>query len=482
MTPVSREDALAAQVCAVVTKFGMIRRGDGIVVGVSGGPDSVALLRVLHALKSELGFWMIIAHLDHRLRSNSVQDADFVRDLAKDLDIEIKVKATDVRQLAQDRDMSIEEAGRRARYDFFEQVRASAAADTIATAHHLDDQVETFFLRIFRGSTLKGLGGIPPVRGRIIRPLIEESREEILSFLEDHEIPFRLDSSNLTCETDRNFIRNRLIPVIRERFPDFRGPMSRTMDLLGQEDEFLTGLASDLRSQAIRQSGKKITLDIPDLCDAPGVIASRAILQGLYSISGPTVRWARTHVDIILNIARGGNPSAEISLPGGIVLTREYDTLTFAKGRPEPSDPFFLEVTGPGEILVPSTGMIVTFQVVEKPLNAISDLHQVDEAYFDADHVGFPLVVRSPLPGDRFRPWGLEGSRKLKKVLIEHKVPRQARRQVPLIEKDKIILWIPGIRRGQAAPIGPRTRRVLKVSVTGDTNWANADWTRPDLP
>ncbi len=466
MTDADERHGLVSTVNEVIEKYGMIHSGDAIVVGVSGGPDSVALLHVLNLLKSERGFRITAAHLDHGLRPESRQDAEFTRDMSEALGVEAHVDSTDVLRLASECGISVEEAGRKARYDLFERVRAAVGAETIATAHHLDDQMETFFLRVFRGSTLTGLGGIPPKRGRIIRPLIEARRLEILDFLNARHIPYRIDRTNLSADTDRNFIRNRLIPLIKQRFPDFGNPLARTVNAIREEDQFLESLASALKSHAVRQRDDRLILAIPGLLDVPRVLARRVVLDGLYGLSGPSVRWARVHLDTIFNVMHGENPSAEIDLPGGIVLVREYDRLTFTVGRPEEPAPFSVQVAGPGELRVPSTGTIMTFEIVmprsDLPVSSAGPV----EAYFDADGALFPLTVRSILPGDRLQPWGMTGTRKVKEILIDCKVPRRLRMKIPLLEKDKELLWVPGIRRAGAAPVVPETRRVLKVSVT----------------
>lgn len=459
-------DILVSKVNAAIEKHGMIRAGDGIVVGVSGGPDSVALLHVLNQLKSQRKFRLVAAHLDHGLRAESSRDAEFTREMSEALGVEVHVQSADVKRMAVELGMSVEEAGRRARYDFFEAIRAAVNAETIATAHHLDDRLETFFLRVFRGSTLTGLGGIPPTRGRIIRPFIEARRSEILHFLDERHIPYRIDHSNLSADTDRNFIRNRLMPLISQRFPDFKGPLTRTMNSVREEEEFLEDFSSSLKPRISRHRGNQVTLDIPGLREVPRVLAGRVILESLYELSGPSVRWARIHLNKILDIAYGNNPSAQMDLPGGIVLVREYDRVRISLGQHEKPVPFRISVTGPGEVHVPSTGAILTFVIVEPGIDMPRASSSQQEAYFDADYARFPLTVRSPLPGDRLKPWGMRGTRKLKEIFIDLKVPRRLRMQSPLIEKDGEILWIPGIRRSRSAPVVPGTRRVLKVSVS----------------
>ncbi|MEW6349078.1 MAG: tRNA lysidine(34) synthetase TilS [Thermodesulfobacteriota bacterium] len=292
----------------------MIPEGSAVVAGVSGGPDSVALLSILAELRPELGFRLVAAHVDHGLRPESPEDARFVRDMANRLGVEFFLHVSDVKAVAAAEGISIEEAGRRVRYRFFEKTLAEIGATipgprtqpttempphslsegpcgdqqeprcsqsscgwgsggrdffqgvpspgnsismilgVVVTAHHRNDVVETFLLRLFRGSSLTGLSGIPPVRGHVVRPLIEADREQILAFLAERGMPYLTDPTNLDELTDRNFVRNRIIPTIRDRFPDFGKSLARTIDLVAKEQAFLERLADELYSQTIRSA------------------------------------------------------------------------------------------------------------------------------------------------------------------------------------------------------------------------------------
>jgi tRNA(Ile)-lysidine synthase len=461
----SKKDFLNS-VTKIIQRHGMIRPGDGVVAAVSGGPDSTALLHILNTLKAEMEFWMVPAHLDHRLRRESGKDAEFVREMSRELGMEARIRSVDVGEIAARRGMSIEEAGRSARYAFFEEIRASTGAGVIATAHHADDAFETFFLRIFRGSSLQGLTGIAPTRGCIVRPLIETSRARIMRFLEDQGIPYRIDPTNLDVSSDRNFIRNRLIPAIEEHFPNFRSPLERTVELLGEEEQFVNERAKELYSQAVSRSDAGLEMSIRDLRSAPMVLASRAILLALYAFSGPDVRWTRCHVRAIWRLLRSASPSGMAHLPGDILAAREYDRLLLSRGTTAESAPQReIEIFELGTVEVPGTGHILSLQLLERQGIRPEEYDGITAAAFDADKVPFPLTIRNPRPGDRFRPWGLNGTRKLKKVLIDLKIPQSLRKSLPLLLKGDEILWIPGVRRSDAAPIQDSTRRVLEVSI-----------------
>lgn len=472
--------SLLSKVREAIINYRMIKRAAGVVVGVSGGPDSVALIHLLDALKSEMGFWIVAAHMDHKLRADSWKDAEFVSEMVRNMGIRVEVGTTDVTAVAAKEGVSVEEAGRRCRYRFFEEVRISAAADVIATAHHMDDELETFFLRIFRGSSLHGIKGIAPVRGRLIRPLIRAERVDIIRFLEGRRIPYRVDPTNLEAETDRNFIRNRLFPEINERFPNFRNPLKRTLELLAEEDSFLDLQAKKLYSDAVSFHQDALTLDVDKLRSAPKVLAARAVLLALYDCSDREERWNRSHIQSLIETLCSDNPSAHRDLPGGFVAEREYKSVRIF--RPKPPKGLSVNqmiVTGPGEVELPDTGIALAFRLRDSDGKLAESLGDAVTALFDADKAAFPLNLRTFRPGDRFRPWGLEGSLKLKKLFIDMKVPSNLRRKIPLLVKDEEILWVPGIRRGQAAAVLPETRRILEVKlVKGMEELENTEFPR----
>lgn len=456
---------LPAIVRTTVADHKMIESGSGVIVGLSGGPDSVVLIHVLHHLSADGDFWIAAAHLDHGLRPESPFDAACAVEITEKLGIPIRVRKADVRALAKSQGISVEEAGRRIRYSFFEETRIALGASAIATAHHADDQIETFLLRIFRGSSLQGLGGIPPVRERIIRPLARVTRKEILRYATEHNLEYRTDDTNLDLGTDRNFIRNRLIPIIEERFPGFRNPIGRTVELIRQEEQFLNDLASELATASISRDRDGLIVSVLGLRAASSVLASRVLLLALYEVSGPEVRWGRIHVESALALLHASNPSARITLPNRIELIRDYDKLRIRVKTPgETSPPLDMIVFGPCSVEIPKTRMVLLFRAFEVQYEPELPKEPTTE-WFDADRLPFPLRVRNPLPGDRIRPLGMQGSRKVKKVLIDAKIPVDVRKTLPLVLRGDEIVWVPGIRRSRTASIKPSTRRVLEMKL-----------------
>lgn len=457
---------LTESVKTVISAYRMIEPGASVIVGVSGGPDSIALMHVLRSLSAQLDFRMIVAHLDHVLRPASAEDARFTAAAAAELGLQCRVERVDVRALASEWSVSVEEAGRRARYAFFTALAEELDAAAIATAHHMDDEIETFFLRAFRGSSIQGLRGIRPVRDGIIRPFIRTSRAEILDFLNEQTISYRSDPTNIEATTDRNFIRNRVLPCVRERFPNFGKPLERTMELILQEEDFIALHAKQLYKESVAPSENGLCLNVPRLREAHSVLVSRVILSAMYEIAGPHVRVGRVHVDAAARLLYAQKPSGSVTLPGNLIIRRSYDNLLISQEQQGyVTRAAHIEVTGPGVYEFPPAGSSITIRLAAKET---LDPHMADgvrRAVFDAKEVPFPLILRSLMPGDRLQPWGMEGSRKIKALYIDLKIPREKRRLIPLLVKDGEILWIAGVRRGRGAPVTDSTVQALEVEI-----------------
>lgn len=464
---------LLEMVRRTVRRYNMIPRNSMVVVGVSGGPDSMALMNVLYELSRELACRLVIAHVDHQLREQSAEDAAFVLTAASQIGLQVRTLRANVKQCAEAHGISLEEAGRWTRYAFFEKVREELGAQVIATAHHRDDAVETFFLRLLRGSSLRGLGGIPPRRGRVVRPLIHSNRGEILKYLHERGIQYVIDQTNLDSQTDRNFIRNRVFPLLRERFPHFTAPLERTMLLIQKEDSFLEEEAKKVYAETVTENQANCVGNIVKFQLVPDVLLARILRRMLYRVSDNLVRLKKSHIEACLTLVRSHNPSADLQLPGRIQVRREYDRLLVTRLESLTlSEQFELPVREPGEIDIPNSLWKLALKIVEPSQFDYSHSAGERTAWFDADLITFPLVVRSPRPGDRMRPWGMTGTRKLKKLFIEARVPLRERRRFPLVVMGEEILWIPGVRRGVAAGVKGDTRRVLEMNILASPRWS----------
>ncbi|HEX9446060.1 MAG TPA: tRNA lysidine(34) synthetase TilS [Candidatus Binatia bacterium] len=446
----------------------MLSPGDGVLAAVSGGPDSIALLHILDRLKGEFDLRLEVAHVDHGIRGReSKEDARFVAATADRLALPFHLKALDLPKLKAERGKgNLEALAREERYRFFTATAARRGLEKIATGHTRDDQAETVLMRLLRGSGRKGLGAMAPVsrRGdeiRLIRPLIETSREDVEKYLAAGKLKFRLDRTNLDPALVRNWVRLDLMPRLKKRLDrglDLR--LARMAEALRDEEEFLDGLARGLLPQIARGG----SLLRGPLLEQPRAMQRRLVRLWLKDALGSLRGVDLDHVEAVLGLIFDGPPQGRVAIPGGLEAARLYDVLSLekngrARGAPRYSYPLPLG----GAVVIPEAGMRLSSE--RGAPSGTRPAHDF-EALFDAGALPETLVARNFRPGDRFQPLGMQGRRKLKDLFIEKKVPRGARAALPLLVAGENILWIPGCGRSRIGKIGPQTREVLKVTLS----------------
>jgi len=445
--------------------------GEPLLAGVSGGPDSVALLDLLVA-----GGWRPhVCHLNHQLRgAESGADAEFVRQLANSYGLLCTIEHRDVAAFAAEQKLSLEEAARRARIGFFTDVAARAGANKLALAHTADDQVETFLLRLLRGAGVPGLVGIWPERKlgplRLVRPLLKVRRLEVLEYLADKHLSYRTDSSNFDPRFTRNRIRHELLPALERDFnPAICDVLLRTAEILRDEDFYLLKhVAETFYLRASRDDA----LQAAKLAEYPAAVQRRLVRfwLGGEDESGP--RFAFDHVEAVRELAASKSPSAEVDLPGGLVVYREYEWLRKAvreelapvKGR--------WELNLDGETRIAELGARFDCRgAVCGPAQVLriaeNDMKGQAES-FDAEALGNQPFVRTWSEGDRFQPLGMKEPKKLQDFFVDEKIPRRRRGRVPLVcAADGRIAWVVGVRIAEPFKVTENTRRILRVSFQG---------------
>lgn len=456
-----------------VARHGLIVRGDSVLVAVSGGPDSVALL---HLLAERAAAWQLrlgVAHLDHGLREESARDADFVGRLAEGLELPLHTERVEVRGLQRRWQLSIEAAGRKARYRFFRQTADRCGFNKVALAHHADDNAETLLLNLLRGSGRLGLGGMPPMRaGCFIRPLIRAERTDIQDYLRRRNLPALADASNRDNDFLRNRIRNQLIPLLERAYqPGVRAVLRRSAEALRDEEEWIESLIRPLLEQA-RVAGPpgQLTLDAGALRGLAPAVQRRVVRAGLGLAQGDLRRIAFVHIEGILSLVHRPGYGGPLHLPGGLRVERRENTLTIGRsdGSPAGDHPsaagsdYSYPMERCGVVTVAETGDSIALTPVE-PESADPNAAGPLTAFLDAAAVEFPVTIRNVRPGDRFAPLGMVGTQKLKKFFIDHKVPRSQRRRCPLLLSRGRILWVAGHRISREARLSPQTRQVLKA-------------------
>lgn len=324
------------KVRTTIKKYNMLEKHDRILVGLSGGPDSMTLLHALLSLKKEYALEIYIAHLDHKFRGEeSVKDREFCANLAKDLNLDIVCETIDVPKIAEEKGISPEEAARIERYDFFRRVAKKKSIGKIAVGHTKDDQAETVLMHAIRGSGMLGLGGMSPVKAMqgltIIRPLIEISRREIEEFIKSNNLPFRHDSSNDKIIFTRNKIRRELMPFLEKNFnPNIKEVLVNTAENLRLENEFLERFARRKFKSVSRHKNGEILIDIKRLKKQPEAIRKRVLRTALRELKGDLRRFTYQHwkeVDELL----GSRPThSKVDLPAGISVAKKKDSIVLS--------------------------------------------------------------------------------------------------------------------------------------------------------
>lgn len=450
---------------ASIREFSMVRRGEKVLVAVSGGPDSVALLHALWSTREELGIALHVAHLNHSFRGEeSDKDAAYVCELAANLGLECTVEKVDVPQIRNALRLSAEEAARMVRYDFLDKVAEEISADRIALGHTADDQVETVLMNLLRGAGLGGLRGMPPVRGKIIRPLIRVRRSEVEDYVETHGLQPRIDVTNLLPTFRRNKIRLELLPLLRREFnPEIDTAILQLAELAGADTAYLdieTEKALD-RLVLGREEGP-ISLDPAGMSDAPVPVRRRLVRRAVRAVRGEVADLGFRHVEELLSLLEAGR-DFKLELPARVFVERTREALTFYSGRPSDLPIIYkYELAVPGETSVPEADAVIETDVSTEPVDPVRPPGSM-EVVFDFEAITGRLLARNWRPGDRIRPLGLRGSKKLQDVFVDRKIPRRARHRIPVIADDEKIVWVAGLAVSDDAKVTGETRVFLLV-------------------
>jgi tRNA(Ile)-lysidine synthase len=450
---------LADRVLRTVRHYGMVPRGGRVLVALSGGPDSVALTLVARELerRGELAV-AGVAHLNHALRDEAAADEEFCRAFAERIGVPFRSAVVDVRARARERGSSIEDAGRRARYEFLARAAAELGAAVVATGHTLDDQAETFLLRLIRGAGPRGLAGIFPVAGHVVRPLIDTRRAELKRYLIERQMQFRDDTSNLDVAIPRNRVRHELIPILERAYsPNIVEVLAREAAIARTDEDYLRQTAIDSAERIVLRSSGGTgpgtgEIDAEALNREHPAIASRVVQLVLAATSDRFVGF--DHVQRLLAFARGAvgetglARTAELSLPG-VRAVRRGSRIALVRGRQEPfSNSFEIPLSIPGEVTLDGCGWAISAEAVGPPADAgVVPPSPAVAAAVQGDRPVLPLAVRTRRRGDRFRPAGLGGRRKkLQDFLVDRKVPREQRDRVPLVvDGEGRIVWVVGL-------------------------------------
>jgi tRNA(Ile)-lysidine synthase len=487
-----------------VQRCSLVPRKELVVVGVSGGADSVCLLHVLARWRRRLGIRLHVAHLNHQIRGvESQADAEYVSDLAGSLGIPITIERQDVAAYRTERKCSLEEAARELRYAFFARVARKVGAHRIAIGHTSDDQVETILMHILRGTGIAGLCGLAPCSPLVydshgmslaaeapgvqkaqrsnllvIRPLLNITREETTNYCQKYRLEPRVDSSNLLPSFFRNRLRLHLLPLLRQYNPSIDQALLRLADIAREDNAFIEQQASGLWHEVARQEDNAVYLDKKQMAGLPIALQRHLLRVAVTKLAGDVRDIEASHIEAARSLL--DKPAGKISaFPHDLVCQGGYHDLviaTTAKQSQLPPCPFppLLEefhLKVPGKTAFPGWNVLASI-VRERAAflssrGAMSTTQKTRQnslvAHFDLQKTGLNLCVRTRRPGDRFQPLGMNVPKKLYEFMVDAKIPRSWRGRIPIVYSPQQIIWVVGWRTDDRVKLAPASREILRL-------------------
>ncbi len=486
-----RQAPLAERVRVAIEEHGLLPPGEPVVVGVSGGPDSLCLLHLLRALAPAWDAALRPAHLNHGIRPEAEDEAAYVARLCAAWGLPCRIERVDVPARAAAQGLSLEEAARQARYAFLGRMARELGAPTVAVAHHADDQVETVLMHLLRGSGLAGLRGMRPLTPleelhlgpeadaggglqgvRLARPLLDATRAEIEAYCRDQGLEPLCDRSNLDTTLFRNRIRHELLPYLEGYNPNIRALLCRTAEALAGDHDLLRGLLAEAWPTVARQEAAEgIVLDLAALRGLPVGLQRSVLREAVQRLRRSLRDIAFEHIETARRIVAYGRVGDQATLPGGLLLTLGYDAaLLAAQGvgwppeeRPRVAGPLPLAL--PGQAILPDGRWRLTARLL--PRGDLPEGWRTNAdpytAFLDADRLQGPLLLRPRRRGDALYPLGLGHRQDVKDLLINAKVPRHERDSLPLLLCGDDVAWVVGVRVDARYAIADETRRALWI-------------------
>ncbi len=444
-----------------IESFQILKANEKIVVGVSGGSDSVGLLHQLLELE-DLQLKLVVAHVNHKLRAEeSEKDAQFVRSLADNLSLKFEYKEVDTNSFKEKHKLSIEDAARRLRYEFFDDVLKKHSANKIATAHTLNDQVETVLMRLLRGSGSLGLSAMRTVSGNIIRPLLNIKKSEIKEYLESNNISWIEDSSNNSNIYLRNKIRNELIPLIENINPSASEVIARSAEVFAIESDFILNEVENHYSSIISDSSIGLIGNVNKYLELPHALRFGILRKGISEIKGDINSISSNHLFSIDKILESNEASGQIDLPGNCVFSKGYEVFCISK-----RDVFEKE----HDFSLSESGNWRLSEDIEIEIDFTNDTSLWGEknvGYFSMKKAEFPIKIRSYKDGDRFVPLGMGNFKKVKDFFIDEKVPLFLRNKIPVFTSENEIIWLGGMRIDDRFKADANDKEFLRIKMSG---------------
>lgn len=435
----------------------LINKGDTVIVGASGGPDSQFMIYILNKFRKVLGFDLVLAHLNHLHRDQADKDEDLVRKTAEKLGLEFYSRSRSMDDLAKELKISPEDAGRRLRYEFFNDLAKKYPTSKIAVAHNKDDQAETVLMRIIRGTGLDGLRAMDYRTGNIIRPILDIKKSQILEYLDKNNIPYAIDHTNFENDYTRNKIRLDIIPIIEEINPNVIDSIFSLSTLAKDDLKIIDKVVDDKFKEMAKISQGEISFDKEKFDKEDSALLRRILRKAVEILKGHIKDLSKDNLDDFLKIRE--LDTGKVLIKDDLSLRKSYDSYILEKNTDEEKNQTELSLADNETIFY--NGFYIKTSIIN------SDKYKKDKnvGYFDYDLLDFPLKLRTRRPGDRFVPLGHKSQKKLKDFLSDQKIDRKRRDELPLIlSKDKII-WLAPLRMSDEFKVTGATKKILKIEV-----------------
>lgn len=454
------------KVLKTIAENNMINDGDRIIIALSGGPDSITLLHILHTLKNKLNITIYAAHVNHLLRGkDAYKDEELCKKYCDELGILCFVKRVDINQLAKIKNISHELAGREARYEFFDELMKKYDCNKIAIAHNLNDQAETVLMRMMRGAGIEGLVGIRPVRDNIfIRPLIEITRNEIEKYCEENKLPAAIDKTNFENIYARNKIRLELIPYMENNFnKDIIHTLNRMSNIIREDNDYLEEISDEIFKKYCYRKDDRVII-YKDAFKEHKTIITRVLRKAILQIKGDLYNIENSHIIDIIKLYNQ-NTGKTIMLPDSLMVDNVYKDIHIYKEMKNHNTNIYEVIPFNDEFYCEKLHTKIITKVLHKNNNDVNLKDSDMIKYFDFDKVKDNIILRYRKDGDRFTSLGMKGSKKLKDLFIDLKVPRHERDIIPLICFGNEIGWIVGYRISEKFKVDNNTERILQICI-----------------
>ncbi len=457
-------DAIVTTVRQNIRQFEMIAPGNAVLVGFSGGPDSSALLHILHDYSHDLGFAIAVCYINHGIRPKAAKDEiAYCADVCKKLNLPLTVVEADIPAYAKTEKLSLEQAGRNFRIKALNEIAKRENCDVIALGHHLDDQIETILFRLFRGTGPNGIMPIKPIAGNVIRPLYNIPRSEIESYCKRHKLNPVLDESNLQSHFSRNYIRNKIIPVIEKHFDGkYRNAIIHFAKIVADENDYLDRLThKELKKIARFTPGGKIIVDLARIGAYDLWLRRRLIKTCLERLDEQTGAGSFEQIGRIDDIIVGRKKA--VSLPNAIRIVADRGSMYFSRGAVKwNTHPLSCDRA----VDLPEIRSRMKCRNISGSMALTTRQKQGRRIHIDADKIIPPLSIRGIRPGDTFRPLGMRGAKKLGDFLTDVKVPRSIRDEIPVLTDRRGTIWLAGFQIAERVKIDKQTTNVLEIELS----------------